>query len=811
MVTPCHYCGKPAHSPVEKSGRVYCCRGCLRLEELENAAACPVPDEAAGDGETAGGGETVRWAHLKQAEYRNKLVRLDSDGHSVTTLFIPDMSCASCVAFLERLPAKHAGIHRAEVNYPRKELRVAFDEAELPLDGLAALLDRLGYPPEMRNANVAESAGKDRSHVARLAVAGFAFGNIMLLSFADHLGGEEFDLSGFQGAFGWFNFALSIPVLLYSARGYFESAWKALRSGGLNMDVPIALGMVVIFVRSVGELLLKTGMGYFDSLAGLAFFLLIGKWYQHSTHSRLAHERDYQSWFPISVLRIGANGEAEATPISTLQAGDRIRIHHGEIVPADGLLVEGAGQIDRSFITGESHPIAVRPGEPIEAGGRQLGGAIDVQVERPVQQSALTRLWNSDAFQKDRKGSIKDPVDRISRHFTWAVLAIAVATLLFWLGKDASTAWNAFTATLIVACPCALALSLPFTYGSTLRWLGRSGAYLKNTLVVEQMARVRDLVFDKTGTLTAAAAFETQFQAVPGTEVDPATRGLVAAAAASSAHPLSRAIGRLWAEDRPRVDAFDEEPGSGVAARVAGSVVLIGTRSWTDASSEDVAALDSAFPAPVSGLRTTFSYVAVGGRLLGRFAFTKPLRSGIEAELQALARTHRLHLISGDSDAERSAFAAWFAPDRMRFNMKPVEKMAYIRDVQAAHPGELTAMIGDGLNDAGALKEADLGVAVVDDLYAFSPASDLILDAKALQHLGAMLGFARQAQRTVYVLFAISFAYNLVGLYFAVQGLLTPVVAAILMPVSSFTVVSVALGRTRWAWRASGMGAPRTT
>lgn len=807
MVTPCHYCGKPAVRPVEQAGNVYCCRGCLRLKEMEaaqpEAESCAVPDwEAAADS-----AENVRWAHLKDPAYRDRMVRTGSDGRAAATLFIPDMVCASCVAFLEKLPAKNEAIARAEVNFPRKELRVAFDESRLSLDALAAFLDRLGYPPEMRNAADSSEVKKDRTHVARLAVAGFCFGNIMLISFADHLGGEAFDLSGFQAAFGWFNFALSLPVLLFSARGYFESAWKALRAGGLNMDVPIALGMVVIFVRSVGELLLDTGMGYFDSLAGLAFFLLIGKWYQHSTHSKLAHERDYQSWFPISVLRLTASGEAEAVPISSLVAGDRIRIHHGEIVPADGNLLSGAGQIDRSFITGESHPVAVRPGQSIEAGGRQLGGAIELQVVRPVQQSALTRLWNSDAFQKDRKGSIQDPVDRISRHFTFAVLTIAIATLLFWIGKDASIAWNAFTATLIVACPCALALSLPFTYGSTLRWLGRAGAYLKNTLVVEQMARVRDLVFDKTGTLTAASAFETQFQALPGTSVPPSVRGQVAAAAGSSAHPLSRAIVRLWAEPRPAVQAFDEEPGSGVAARIDGAVVTLGTASWAGASPADIAALDGAFTPTDAGLRTTFSYVSIDGTLLGRFAFTKPLRDGIDAELTALAASHRLHLISGDSDAERSAFAPWFPADRMRFNMRPDDKMAYIRSVQAAHPGELTAMIGDGLNDAGALKEADLGVAVVDDLYAFSPASDLILDAKALKHWGAMLDFTRQAQRTVYLLFAISFAYNLVGLYFAVQGLLTPVVAAILMPVSSFTVVSVALGRTRWAWSRSGIRA----
>lgn len=796
-MTPCCQCGKGATEPIEKSGRTYCCIGCLRLEEIQSefsSPSCAIPNDA-------GQAERKRWAHLNSAPYRKQFVTHDSDqGLAVTTFFIPEMSCASCAAFLEKIPQKNQAIQRAEVNFARKELRVAFDEANLPLDVLAALLDTWGYPPQLRSESPEDGQKTTAKLPSRLVFAGAIFVLLMLLSFLE----KEHDLGMIW--VGWASLALSIPVLAYSSSGYLKSAWKALRARHLNMDVPIALGMVVIFIRSTSDVVQATGMGYFDSLAGLAFFLLIGKWYQHSTHSKLAHERDYQSWFPIQVMRLSADNSSSTVPISALVAGDRIRIHHSEIVPADSILVSGIGQIDRAFITGESHPVICQIGGAIEAGGRQLGSAIELEVLRPVEQSELTRLWNSDAFQKDRKGSMQDPVDRISRHFTWAVLGIAALTWLFWMWRDSGIAWNALTSTLIVACPCALALSLPFTYGSVLRFLGRSGAYLKNAHVVEQMAQVTDLVFDKTGTLTAASTFQTQFEPFQGREVSSELRGGISAAAGSSAHPLSRAIVKLWADSRPVLEAFEEEPGAGIAARAAGLNITIGTAQWTGTTLEEIASFGNPQPLPSPNLKSTFSYVSIDGQLIGRFAFTKPLREGIDKELRKLATSYRIHLISGDSDADQKSFEQWFEQERMRFNVRPEEKMSYIESLNSAHGGAKTAMIGDGLNDAGALKQADLGVAVVDDLYAFSPASDLILDAKSLQNWGAMLEFAREGQRTVYLLFAISFLYNFIGLYFAVQGMLTPLIASVLMPISSFTVVSFALGRTQWAWKRSGIG-----
>jgi len=342
----------------------------------------------------------AKWEYLDRDDFYDKYVRQVEEG-GLVQFFIPGIGCASCVSLLERLPEKNSAVIRSEVNFANKQLTVTFDKNKLPLSQLAAWLEELGYTPEFQEKTTDEKKTSRRSLIARLAVAGFAFGNIMLLAFSDYLGGEDFDLSGFKDVFGPISLFLSIPVVLYSGSVYFKSAWNALRAGVLNIDVPVALGIATLFIRSTMDVVQNGGMGYFDSLAGLVFFLLIGKWYQTKTYDDLNYERDYKSWFPINVMKQNADDSLSSTPISDLSTGDIIRIHHGEIVPADALLLSGIGLLDKSFTTGESNPEEINEGEEIEAGGRQLGGAIVLRVVRPVEQSQLTSLWNSEAFSKN--------------------------------------------------------------------------------------------------------------------------------------------------------------------------------------------------------------------------------------------------------------------------------------------------------------------------------------------------------------------------------------------------------------------------
>lgn len=755
---PCVHCGQPSEHPVNEYGEVFCCNGCLRVYELLNESTCPLP----------GSIKTHRsFAYLDVPEHRDRLIRRDAEGHAQVVFFLPEMSCASCVQFLELLHQRHTGILRSEVNFPRKEVRVRFDDTELTLGALATLLADSGYPPEIRTESSTERKKGKHSLITRIGVAGFCFGNIMLMSFPEYLGAEHLE-EEFRHVFGWLNMLLAIPVVAYSGRGYLVSAWRAVRNRTVNIDVPITIGIIALFGRSAWEVMTGYGAGFFDSLGGLIFFLLIGKWYQERTFGALSYDRDYKSYFPIAVLRKVGTDE-QFVPISDLRPGDEIIIHNREIIPADCSLLTGEGRIDYSFVTGESEPIRIEAGQPLQAGGRQLGASITAVVREPVEQSRLTRLWNSQAFRKDARKTIEDPVNRISKHFTWVVMTVAVLAFAYWYPRDPSIAWNALAATLIVACPCALALTIPFTFGSVMRLMGKSGLYLKNASVIEVMARIKHLVFDKTGTLTRANDYGVTWH---GEELSHAELAAAAAVAGQSAHPLSRAITKHHSKERASVSVFDETTGHGIAGEVLGMCIRLGSQSWISA--------------PVNMLGGSQVHLEVNGRYAGFYRFEKPLRAGLDDELERLSARYTLHLLSGDNATDRERFAAYFSGVLMHFNQQPEDKMHYVE--QLRREGEV-AMIGDGLNDAGALRAADFGVAVVDDLYAFSPACDAILHAGVLNRFEALLRFAQGAMRTVRRSFLISFFYNAIGISFAVQGLLTPLVAAILMPLSSVTVV----------------------
>jgi len=775
LTTPtCVHCGKPTESPIVKNGNAFCCHGCLNVFELLGDGQCEVPNPT----------KHGSYGYLDLDISTREHVRFDSEGQALITFVLPDMHCASCVQFLEHLYKKNSAIQQSLVNFPRKELRVRFDINALPLSQLAELLANAGYPPEMREKAKEANKKKESRLIAQIGIAGFCFGNIMLFSFPEYLGAEDVE-SEFQSLFAYLNFGLALPVMFFSGWGYLLSAIKAIKNKTVNLDVPISIGMLAIFLRSAFEVISASGAGYFDSLAGLVFFLLIGKWYQARTFKVLSYDRDYKSYFPIAVMRKTDDNKEEFVPIGELVPGDEIIIHHREIIPADGVLIDGDATIDYSFVSGEADHLRIDKGEEIKAGGRQMGASIAVRVETPVEQSKLTRLWNSEAFLKDAKESVQNPVDRISKHFTAAILVIAGVSFAYWFRIDEATAWRAFTATLIVACPCALALTLPFTFGSSTRIFGKQGIYLKNANIIEVMARLKHLVFDKTGTLTRSNDYKMEWR---GRELSEDEVSAVATITDQSAHPLSRKISTTFQNKRVVIQYFNELEGRGVSAESEVGEVKIGNANWLGAT--------------LSADSGTHVYVSINGEIAGYFSFEKPLRVGLNDELQALKSHYELTLLSGDNASEQERYAPFFKADHMRFSQSSQDKMDEINRIKET---QTVAMIGDGLNDAGALKAADFGIAVVDDLYAFSPACDAIMHADVLKNLNRVFDFARQALKTVRLSFLISFIYNVVGLSFAVQGALTPLVAAVLMPLSSVTVVIFTISRSHWQARRLGL------
>jgi Cu+-exporting ATPase len=558
--------------------------------------------------------------------------------------------------------------------------------------------------------------------------------------------------------------------------------------------VPIALGITALFGRSLFEILTGTGSGYMDSFTGLVFFLLIGRVVQQRTFASLSFDRDYRSYFPLAVTVKDAAG-ARTLPVASLEVGQTIWVRNGELVPADSRLLSAACQADYSYVTGESEPVDRKQGDTLYAGGRVVGPAVEMVVLREVSQSRLTRLWNHAAFRKERGEELNLMVNAVSRHFTAAVLAIAALAGLFWLRADPGLAASAFTSVLIIACPCALSLSTPFTMGTAVNLLGRAGLYLKNTGVVERLARIDAIVFDKTGTLTSAQRMEVEFVGAP---LAPAEAALLAGALRNSLHPLSRRLLEALPGDGegPGVTNYREEPGKGLRCAVDGRELVVGSRAWLV---EGGLPEDELPPAPAG----TAVFVAIGSRFRGYYRLVGAYRKHIDHLFAALRGRFRLFLLSGDNDRERGRLQPFFGDaGRLRFDQSPADKLEFVRRLQ--EEGSRALVVGDGLNDAGALRHGEVGIAVAEG--AFSPACDGILDADRLAALPAFLRFARACRGVVVASFVLSFLYNVVGLSFAVRGSLSPLLSAVLMPLSSVSVIAFTTAATRLLAGRAGVG-----
>ncbi|WP_332368444.1 heavy metal translocating P-type ATPase [Spirosoma telluris] len=738
---------------------------------------------------------------------------LEFSGESVAkvTFYIPTIHCSSCLWLLEHLYRINPNIQQARVDFLKKQVHLTYNPTELTLRQVVELLSSIGYEPLISLNDVVQAGQKtsNRPFLYRLGVAGFCAGNIMLFSFPEYLGLTD---PSFKHLFGILNLLLAIPVVFYSASGYFESVWTALRKGTINIDFPILLGILVAFFRGTYEVLALDGAGYFDSLTGLIFFLLCGKWFQQRTHEFLSFERDYKSYFPlaVTVLGRGAGGREQGRPsdfipapcplpldteqvipVAQLRKGDRIRVRNHELIPADGLLYRGHGMIDYSFVTGESEPEAKEPGALLYAGGKQVGEAIELEVVREVSQSYLTQLWNNDAFQKEDNSRIRTFADAVGTYFTVTVMSVAALVGLYWYAyHDPARAINAFTAVLIIACPCALSLSYPFALGNGLRLLGKRHLYLKNADVIEKMAACDTIVFDKTGTLTTPQHTVVEQFDRPLRSIE---RAMVVSLVRQSAHPLSRKLTTYLSGNVPlSIDYFTEVPGHGIQALVDGLIVKLGTRSFVDPT---VAVCeDTVKKHELAGARV---YLSIDRQYRGYFGFPNEYRSGLEDMLTSLRTTHQLYLLSGDNDHAQTELTHLFPKTgQMHFNCRPEEKLAFIKHLQAND--RRVMMVGDGLNDAGALKQADVGIAVTDDTVQFTPASDAILEAGALMQLPQMLNYTRFGMRLIRFSFIVSLVYNFIGLSYALTGNLSPVVAAILMPISSATMLAISTLGMRW-------------
>ena len=593
MSENCFHCGQAiVKERIAFDNKAFCCNGCKSVFEILNINDLGNFYELNKSSGIRPNDENIaQFDYLDTSEVFTKVTDFSEGNTTLVTFKIPVIHCSSCIWLLESLQTLNKDINYSQVNFTRKTVQISFNHNELKLSELAKFLTNLGYKPVI-NLETADKKEEffDKTLIIKLAVAGFAFGNGMLFVYPEYaaqvMGTSDFWMEQYKNLFRFISFLLATPVVFYSASDYFKSAWFGLKNKIVNIDVPIVLGIIMLYGRSIYEVLTDYGPGYFDTLCGLLFFMLLGKLFQKRTYSALSYDRDYKSFYPIAVTKIDFNGEQKNILLNELKIGDRIMVRNQEIIPVDVILIKGEGNIDNSFITGESASIPKEPGDKIFAGGKQIGSVLELEVIKTVNQSYLTQLWNKEAFRKYETG-LDTITNDISKYFTFIILGITLVAGIYWAQVDFEKMFQVVAAILIVACPCALALSAPFTLGHIMRILGRNKFYVKDTLTIEKLAKIDTLVFDKTGTITHNKEANIVYEGSALSEFDKIN---LKSLLKNSNHPLSKTLYQHFevGEEYLPVENFQEIAGKGYSGTVRGKTYKIGSASFNSQQSKNL-------------------------------------------------------------------------------------------------------------------------------------------------------------------------------------------------------------------------------
>ena len=781
----CFHCGELIH---EKSIRYqkhsFCCSGCQQVYQLlsdhslEDYYACDIiPGRSPHE---------PRFSFLDHPNFREKLISFSKEGISKVTFNLPGIHCRSCLYLLENLYRLNAAILKTHLNFTKKELSIWFKESDISLGELANFLASIGYEPfidsEESQNNQHKNLEEQNALFIKLGIAGFCAGNAMLFSFPEYLGIEDGEL---KYLFGYLNLFLGSIAVFYSGSDYFKNVVSHLKLKKITIELPILLGILVGYSRSAYEILTQTGAGYIDSVSGLLFFLLIGKWFQQKSFDFLSFERKYTSYFPLTITKL-VHGIEVLAPLQEIAVGDHLLIRNQEIIPSDAILYRGQSNIDYSFVTGESEKIKLKEGDSIYAGGKHAGEIIEIVIIKELKQSYLTQLWEEQVFKDPlhKTENWENFANKVGIYFTFGLMSLAFAVGIYWLINDPSKWQNSVVSILVIACPCALAISYPFILGHGMRWLAKFNFFIKDTQSLERLAQIDTIVFDKTGTLTLSAN-----EGAKEHFTRPLTQGEwsnLYSLVQQSIHPISRQtqkfIQNLGFTQMKKPEILREIAGKGLEGYFNGIAYRVGSAKFTGHSSK----LLNNYQISESQL-----FLEINHEPLGYIEFPWENRPGVELMLRQLQANYDVYLLSGDKKEHAAHLVDWFPKiESCRFECSPMDKMGFIKSLQ--NQGKKVAMIGDGLNDAGAIKQAHIGIAVSDDHLHFTPASDAILQGSSLHNLPKFIAFAQAGLRLIKFSFIISLVYNAIGLSFAIQGNLSPLIAAILMPVNSISMLLIA-------------------
>ena len=779
----CFHCGLKCDTSIQVDEKFFCCDGCKMVYKLlDENGLCQYYDLSKLPGVKAKGHfVSTKFDYLDNAAIQEQLIQFKLGDQAHVTFYLPQIHCVSCVWLLENLNKINPGIIHSQTHFEKKEIKLIYNPTLISLKELVQLLAFVGYEPviHLGGNDWLKKKKVNKKQLYKIGIAGFCFSNMMMLSFPEYLSNDALELGSLRHFFIYINLLLSLPVLLYSASGFFISAYTGLRQKWLNIDAPIALAILVTFGRSAYEILTQTGAGYLDSMSGIVFFMLIGRWFQDKSYDSFAFDRDYNSFFPLGVTVL-EQGKELNKPLSDLVKAEIVLIKPDEMIPADAILLTEGALVDYSFVTGENAPIALQVGQLVYAGGIQKGRAIELEVVKPVGQSYITELWNSPLLQTE-KNEEKSFVHPWSQYFTIVLFTIAIVSGIYWSIYDTHKILPAVTAVLIVACPCSLLLTVTFTYGNVLRWLGKRKLYCKNASVIEAIHKIDTIVFDKTGTLTKHDETHLEDR---GEWLSKDEMVAVKSITRESLHPLSQLVTQFLmtqVSEITQVQKIENFIGKGTKANCHEFQIIIGSLAFLKSNGIEQ---QEQYEGAAVGL-------AMNGIFKGVFKINHTYRIGMDTMIkQLLKQGYQLHLLSGDHPTEQANLLKILGQAiPMLFEQSPDDKLQYIHQLQ--NRGRRVMMIGDGLNDAGALRKSNVGIAVTDQTHLFTPASDAILEGNQIQLLADLITYAKKAKWIIVVIFILSILYNSIGMYFATSASLSPMVAAILMPISSISIVSL--------------------
>ena len=786
----------PAGDVVPASRLQFCCAGCAAVFSAIHAHGLEQYYQFRADTTAARPPATSHRDYLEfdDVAFRDRHVRQLADGLRQVELYLEGVHCTACVWIVERLPTVVAGVIGSRLDLHRQAVEIVWNPQETTLANVARQLDHFGYPahPYRGAATRALRRQEERKLLMRIGLAWAVSGNVMVMSLALYAGWfDDMDAATAQ-LFRWVALVVTLPSITWAAWPFFHGAFSGLRQRILAMDLPVAIGLSAGFLGGSWNVIRGQGEIYFDSVASLIFLLLVGRWVQLRQRRQASDAAELLfSLAPSTAHRVDASGTVRDVAIECVQTGDLVDVRAGETFPVDGTLTVGHTTVDTAMLTGESRPVEIAVGERIYAGTTNLAAQVRVMTQLTGEDSRVGQLMHAIAEAARRRAPIVVMANALVGKFVGLILAAAAITALLWAFLDPAQALDNTIALLIVTCPCALGLATPLAVHAALGRAARLGILLKGGDVVERLAKPGLVLFDKTGTLTQG---HLQLLATAG---DSSVWPAILALEQQCSHPLARAVVRAWPQlTAPPALNVEQALGGGVSGCVAGTAVRVGSPEFACAFIDQ----DSAEPADFGVADQVERWAAQGitpvlavvdGQVRAALGFGDPVRPEAAAAVAALrAAGCQVGILSGDHPRVVAAVASQLGldPALCRGRCSPEDKLAVVQSEKLR--GDVV-MVGDGVNDAAALAAATVGISVNGGAVASLVAADVFLTTPGLQPVVELLAGSKRTVAVIRRTIAFSLAYNLIGVVLAASGLLNPLIAAILMPLSSLTVMSL--------------------